>query len=71
MSMMLRRRNDPEQASTATAVWRRDEGRCAECGSKENLEYDHIIPASEGGSSTERNLQLLCESCNRAKGASI
>jgi len=52
-------------------VWQRDEGRCVECGSKENLEYDHIIPFSRGGSSTDRNLQLLCETCNRQKGASI
>ena len=46
-------------------------GRCVDCGSKESLEHDRIIPVSEGGSSTERNLQLLCESCGRAKGASI
>ena len=50
-------------------VWRRDEGRCVECGSNENLEFDHIIPHSRGGSDTERNLQLLCEKCNRSKSA--
>jgi tetratricopeptide (TPR) repeat protein len=53
------------------AVWRRDEGRCVQCGSQEKLEYDHIIPVSRGGSNTERNLQLLCEPCNRAKSATI
>jgi 5-methylcytosine-specific restriction endonuclease McrA len=54
-----------------TAVWRRDEGRCVDCGSKEQLEYDHIIPVSRGGGNTERNIQLLCETCNRSKGATI
>jgi tetratricopeptide (TPR) repeat protein len=53
------------------AVWRRDEGRCVQCGSQENLEFDHIIPLSRGGANTERNLQLLCEPCNRRKGATV
>ncbi|MFA5223626.1 MAG: HNH endonuclease [Candidatus Omnitrophota bacterium] len=48
-------------------VWQRDGGKCVKCGSKESLEYDHIIPFSKGGSSTERNIQLLCEKCNRSK----
>jgi hypothetical protein len=52
-------------------VWRRDEGRCAECGSKEKLEYDHIIPFTKGGSNTARNIQLLCERCNRLKSSKI
>jgi 5-methylcytosine-specific restriction endonuclease McrA len=52
-------------------VWQRDGGRCVKCGSQENLEYDHIIPVSKGGSNTARNIQLLCEKCNRTKGAKI
>jgi len=52
-------------------VWQRDGGRCVQCGSQENLEFDHIIPFSMGGSSTARNIQLLCEPCNRAKSAQI
>lgn len=49
-------------------VWRRDQGRCVRCGKQENLEYDHIIPISKGGSNTVRNIELLCEKCNREKG---
>lgn len=52
-------------------VWQRDNGKCVECDSKENLEFDHIIPFSKGGSSTYRNIQLLCEPCNRKKHAKI
>jgi hypothetical protein len=52
-------------------VWKRDEGKCRMCGSNQKLEYDHIIPVSKGGSSTERNIQLLCESCNRSKSDKI
>jgi 5-methylcytosine-specific restriction endonuclease McrA len=52
-------------------VWRRDKGRCVRCGSQERLEFDHIIPLEKGGSNTARNLQVLCERCNRQKGATI
>jgi HNH endonuclease/Sel1 repeat-containing protein len=52
-------------------VWRRDERKCVKCGSQVKLEFDHIIPFSEGGSNTARNIQLLCQDCNRAKSASI
>ena len=52
-------------------VWNRDGGVCTQCGSGENLEFDHIIPYSEGGSNTYRNIQLLCQPCNRSKSNSI
>jgi hypothetical protein len=52
-------------------VWRRDKGQCVRCGSKERLEFDHIIPVVAGGSNTERNIQLLCEPCNRSKSATV
>ncbi len=52
-------------------VWNRDGGRCVRCGGQERLEFDHVIPLALGGSNTARNLQVLCETCNRSKGASL
>ena len=48
-------------------VWQRDEGQCRNCGAKENLQYDHIIPHSKGGSNEITNLQILCRNCNLNK----
>jgi 5-methylcytosine-specific restriction endonuclease McrA len=62
---------EPIPESVRLFVWQRDKGRCVKCGSRERLEFDHIIPIIAGGSSTERNIQLLCESCNRSKGATV
>ena len=52
-------------------VWNRDGGACVQCSSNENLEFDHIIPVSKGGANTYRNIQLLCEPCNRSKSDKI
>ena len=54
-----------------TIVWQRDKGHCVKCGSQKNIEYDHIIPLAKGGSNTARNIQLLCENCNRSKGPNL
>lgn len=52
-------------------VWQRDKGRCVICGNNENIEFDHIIPVSKGGSNTYKNVQILCEKCNRTKSVNI
>jgi len=62
---------DPIPDEVRFIVWRRDGGKCVKCGSKKELEFDHIIPVSKGGSKTERNLQLLCQKCNRGKSNKI
>jgi hypothetical protein len=61
----------PIPEAVRTEVWRRDQGRCVNCGSKENLHFDHIIPVSRGGGTSAKNLQLLCQSCNLTKGTEI
>jgi hypothetical protein len=48
-------------------VFRRDGGRCSHCGAEHELQLDHIIPVSRGGSSVPENLQVLCGPCNRRK----
>ena len=62
---------EPIPEAVRLFVWQRDGGKCVKCGARERLEFDHIIPVVAGGSSTERNVQLLCEPCNRSKGATI
>jgi 5-methylcytosine-specific restriction endonuclease McrA len=48
-------------------VFERDSGQCVKCGSTRELQYDHVIQYSRGGSNTAANIQLLCGDCNRAK----
>ena len=55
----------------------RDNYTCCNCGNsiytEPNLllEIDHINPISNGGLTTEDNLQTLCWKCNRIKGAKV
>ncbi|MCF7869890.1 MAG: HNH endonuclease [Candidatus Omnitrophica bacterium] len=62
---------EPIPEEVKNQVWNRDGGKCVKCGSKEKLEFDHIIPISKGGANTARNIQLLCERCNREKSNNI
>lgn len=50
-------------------VWERDDFRCAECGRRQFLTVDHIVPESKGGTLDPSNLRTLCRWCNSRKGA--
>ena len=54
------------------AVWKRDGGKCVQCGATDELHFDHDLPWSRGGTSiTEENVQLLCARHNLQKHARI
>jgi hypothetical protein len=54
------------------AVWKRDNGKCVECGATDELHFDHDVPWSKGGTSiTESNVQLLCARHNLSKSDRI
>lgn len=66
-----KKRREPIPQDVQDKVWNRDGGRCVKCESNERLEFDHIIPFSKGGTNTYRNVQILCEKCNRSKSNNI
>lgn len=50
------------------AVWKRDGGKCVQCGATDELHFDHDLPWAKGGTSlTEANVQLLCARHNLEK----
>ncbi len=46
----------------------RDDFTCVYCGTKKNLNIDHVIPQSKGGRNTFENTVTACVSCNSRKG---
>lgn len=57
--------------ATQFRVLKRENQICSSCGSSvkdEEIEFDHIIPWSKGGSSDEHNIRLLCKACNKKRG---
>jgi hypothetical protein len=53
-------------------VLKRDNQVCSVCNSPvrdEDVEFDHVIPWSKGGSSEDNNIRLLCRPCNRRRRA--
>lgn len=58
--------------SIRVSILHRDGYKCVFCGrsaKQVELEVDHIVPFSKGGSNDPSNLQTLCFDCNRGKGS--
>jgi 5-methylcytosine-specific restriction endonuclease McrA len=60
-----------QEAVSANPVIGKSAGKCTECRSTFDLQYDHVIPVALGGATTVENLQLLCSDCNLQKGADL
>ncbi len=59
-------------AEVRRAVYARDGGQCClidargrRCGSRHQVELDHIVPVAQGGKSTVDNLRTLCRAHNQ------
>lgn len=51
-------------------IFRRDDYTCQYCGEQkdaEDLNFDHVIPASKGGPKCWENIVTACLECNRTK----
>jgi hypothetical protein len=62
----VRRRGRYISFKTKIRVVRRDNYTCQGCGKHlldDEVEFDHIIPQSKGGSSEEHNIRLTCFKC--------
>lgn len=67
----LRNINRAISRTTQFKVLKRDNQICNDCGKsvrEDDIEFDHIIPWSKGGSSDEYNIRTLCSTCNKKKG---
>jgi len=50
-------------ADVRTAVWKRDTGRCAKCGTTRNIWYHKNPAVSRDGENTVQTIQILCPEC--------
>ena len=64
-------RRTPIPQAVKIAVFERDKGQCVQCGARDRLQFDHVIPVVKGGGSSEANVQILCQRCNLEKSSRI
>ncbi len=48
-------------AEVKRAAFEKSKGRCSNCNTMKNLEYDHKIPFPLDGKNDKENIRFLCE----------
>lgn len=64
-------RSGKKTMSGTIAEWKKESSatrKCAFCGAVDDLQVDHLIPKSLGGSDEANNLVWSCGSCNSSRG---
>jgi len=64
MSVHHRKLSSRAWGRLRTAIFSRDGFQCVQCGSRVNLECDHIEALEDGGSNDPENLRTLCRDCH-------
>lgn len=59
----------PVSDATRRRILERDNYSCVYCGGCDELEVDHRLPVSKGGTNDDENPCAACRSCNRDKRA--
>jgi 5-methylcytosine-specific restriction endonuclease McrA len=71
-SLDERRLPPVEWDALRTTIFARDDYTCQYCSQRGgNLECDHVIPVSRGGTNEPTNLVTACLPCNRSKGTKL
>ena len=66
----VRTRRRPQVQFTRANIYTRDNYTCQYCRKEfptQDLTFDHVVPASQGGTRTWDNIVTCCLSCNRRK----
>jgi len=64
-------RNGQITMSGTNREWQREQElpqECVFCGSREELQMDHLIPRNRGGSDSADNMVWSCRACNISRG---
>jgi 5-methylcytosine-specific restriction endonuclease McrA len=64
-----KRKREPIPKDVRHAVWARDEGRCVECDSDFDIQYDHVIPFSMAARQPLRTCSFFARAATRRREA--